>query len=110
MLKFEYGEKDYPKGVWKALGEGRAVLLKVPGRKRRSAYRTLSLYAEHDRLMRSHRAGRWAALRLLWRTLLSPSLIGLCQRAGEQGMMMTVQDDGDALQVVFQKRDSGPKP
>ena len=103
MIELIYGTKDFARIAWQEIEAGRPVALRVTGWKRRLIHQTLSLYAENDRLWRSGKAKRTLALRLAWRTMLTPPLIGLCHYAQSSGMAVTVLDKGTTLEVRFEK-------
>ena len=102
MLEISYGEKGSVLRAWKEIDAGRPVILKIVGRKRQFIRRTLSLYAEYDRLSRKGELRRGLHLSLAWRTLLSPSFMGLCNHARSAGMAVAAYEKEQILEVRFE--------
>ena len=106
MLEISYGEKGFASRAWKEIEAGRPVALKVVGRKRQVILRALSLYAEYDRLSRKGGVRRGLLLRLAWQTLRSSPFIGLCNHARSAGMAVAAYEEGQILEVKFEKSKS----
>jgi hypothetical protein len=102
-----YGAKNFAALAWKEIDEGRAVAVNVTGWRKPVIYRVLSMYAQHDEMLRNGRQDRALAFGLGWRTLFAPSIIGLCQHARSRGMAVKIRSKGAALEVRFQKPESG---
>ena len=103
MRTLEYGSKKTAQTAWDEIHEGRPVALTVRGWKRGFIHRALTLYAEYDRQSRSGKIRKALLVRLALRTLLTPSLIGLCHHAQASGFAVGVRDIGDALEIRFEK-------
>lgn len=103
METFEYRSRNAARAVWDQIREGHPVALRVDSHKRQSIHKTLTLYAEYNRQKQIGRVGKMLLARLAWRTMLAPSLIGLCHHAQASGFGVTVRDTGDALEVRFEK-------
>lgn len=102
MLEITYGQKNFASLAWKEIDAGRPLALKIFGRQRQFLHRTLSLYAEYDRLSRKGEIRTGVYLSLAWRALLSPSFISLCNHARSAGMAVAAYDKEDLLEVRFE--------
>ena len=109
MLVILYGEANFASRAWKEMDTGQPVALKIIGRQRHVINKTLSLYAEYDQLLRERKLRKWLLISLAWRTLLSPSFVGLCNHARSVGMAVTAFENKLTLEVRFEKPTEGYK-
>ena len=107
MIELLYGTKDFSHIAWTEITGGRPVVLRVVGWKKTFVHRILSSYSEYDRLSRTGAVPRGLMFGLAWRTMLAPSLMGLCDHARSSGMAIVVRDRGTTLEVRFEKEQSG---
>jgi hypothetical protein len=103
MVEVIYGAKNFAALAWKEIAEGRPVVVNVTGWHKAIVHRVLSLYAQHDELVRRGGGNRGVAFKLGWRSLFAPSIVGLCNHARIAGMGITVKEKGAALEVRFEK-------
>jgi len=103
MIELLYGTKDFAQLAEKEIRDGRPVAVRVVGWRKSFIYRTLSLYAEYDRVSRTGSMPRSLPLGLAWRTMLAPSLMGLCHQARSSGMEIVIRGQGISLEVRFEK-------
>ena len=66
-------------------------------------YKLMSLYAEHSQLSNKGVVSKKMLFNIGWRSMLAPSMMGICVYARTLGMAMTVSEEGVALEVKFQK-------
>lgn len=103
MINIKYGSKNWNIKSTEEIEAGRPVVIQIFGRRKDFIYKLLSSYAEYSQLPNDGRASRKLFFDMGWRSMLAPSIMGICVRSRTLGMAMTVTEEGAALEVRFQK-------
>ncbi len=105
MIEIKYGSKNYAMQVWKEIDEGRPVVLKIFGWRRKLVRHMVLMFIEYDQLSRKGKVSRGFYFSFGWKSLLSlpitGSITGLCHHARSMGMAVVVYEKEEALEIRF---------